>query len=254
MEKLCTKCKEVKNTSYFPIMTRNKDGYGSWCKLCKNVYYQQNKANYSERRKEYYSKNRTKLIEQASNWNKNNATSRKKILDTYEKRHESTAKEYRRKYYCANKEKIISRVKEYNKNNPDQVKKIHREYHKKRCKIDPTYKLIRAIYSRIHSALRSKNQSKNTKSFTLVGKTGVELMDYLETLFKPGMTRNNQGRRSDEWHLDHIKPIAAFDKNDPNWLFEAFHYSNLQPLWSKENLKKNSVYNGVLYRSKVISF
>lgn len=249
MEKKCTKCTESKNVVEFPVMNRNKDGYGSWCKQCKNNYYQQNKVRYAEKKKEYYSKNREKLVEQASNWNRENTVRRKKILDTYEKAHESTAKEYRKKYYRENKEKIINRVKEYNKNNPEQVRKTHREYHKKRCRVDPTYKLIRSIYSRVYSALRSKNQSKTTKSFELVGKNGVELMDYLETMFKPGMTRNNQGRKPNEWHLDHIKPIAAFDKNDPNWTFMAFHYTNLQPLWSSENLKKNSMYNGVLYRS-----
>ena len=59
-------------------------------------------------------------------------------------------------------------------------------------------------------------------------------MDHLESLFVPGMTWDNQG----EWHIDHVIPCAAFDLTDPAQQSECFHYTNLQPLWAVDNLKK----------------
>lgn len=52
------------------------------------------------------------------------------------------------------------------------------------------------------------------------------------------MTRENYG----EWHIDHIKPISKFDLNDENEQKKCFHYTNLQPLWASENIKKSDKY------------
>ena len=53
--------------------------------------------------------------------------------------------------------------------------------------------------------------------------------------FKTGMTRENHGK---VWHIDHIIPCASFDLTDPDQQKKCFHYTNLQPLWAKENLIK----------------
>jgi len=38
------------------------------------------------------------------------------------------------------------------------------------------------------------------------------------------------------WHIDHIKPISAFDSTAI--IKEINSLDNLQPLWAKENFKK----------------
>ena len=48
------------------------------------------------------------------------------------------------------------------------------------------------------------------------------------------MTKENYG----EWHVDHIKPCASFDLTDPEQQAICFHYTNLQPLWAVDNIKK----------------
>ena len=61
-------------------------------------------------------------------------------------------------------------------------------------------------------------------------------MKYIEAQFKPGMTWERYG----EWHVDHIRPCASFDLTDPKQQKICFHYSNLQPLWAADNIKKGA--------------
>jgi len=70
----------------------------------------------------------------------------------------------------------------------------------------------------------------------LLGCTVEELRAHLEKQFKRGMSWSNYGR----WHIDHIRPCASFDLTDPEQQRICFHYSNLQPLWAEENMRKGA--------------
>jgi hypothetical protein len=59
---------------------------------------------------------------------------------------------------------------------------------------------------------------------------------YLESKFEPGMSWGNYGYRG--WHVDHIVPCALFDLSKPAHVRRCFHFSNLQPLWAQDNLRK----------------
>lgn len=50
------------------------------------------------------------------------------------------------------------------------------------------------------------------------------------------MTDENYG----EWHVDRNRPVSSFDLSDINETKKCFHYTNLQPLWKTDNLKKSS--------------
>jgi len=67
-----------------------------------------------------------------------------------------------------------------------------------------------------------------------IGCSVNELKKWLELKFQEGMTWDNYGK----WHIDHIKPCCKFNLADIDDQKKCFHYTNLQPLWAKDNRKK----------------
>lgn len=93
------------------------------------------------------------------------------------------------------------------------------------------------IRQRISKIIKAKSNGKKQYSTTLeLGCDRLYLMDYLENLFEDGMTWENYG----EWHIDHIKPLSMFDLTNEEDFKIAVHYTNLQPLWAIDNLKKSN--------------
>ena len=95
-------------------------------------------------------------------------------------------------------------------------------------------KLAHALRNRILKALKNINKSKSTIS--LLGCSIEEFKKYIESKFKTGMNWKNHGRYG--WHIDHIKPCASFNLSKPEEQCKCFHYTNIQPLWWEENLRK----------------
>ncbi len=101
---------------------------------------------------------------------------------------------------------------------------------------DPLVKLKNTLRSRLNGAIKRKGFSKNTKTADTIGCSWEELKKHLESQFLEGMSWDNR----DEWHIDHIKPLALAKTEEE--VYELNHYSNLQPLWVIDNLKKGAKY------------
>jgi len=139
-------------------------------------------------------------------------------------------------------------MKKWRKNNPKyskQHRESMREWHRKNAKRiykqrrkRPYEQLASVIRARIYDVL--KHGYKSVKTEKLIGITIKELKSYLESRFQDGMTWDNYGFYG--WHIDHIRPLSSFDLKIPEEQKEAFHYTNLQPLWAKDNLRKHSNY------------
>ena len=92
---------------------------------------------------------------------------------------------------------------------------------------------------RLHDAL--KNKQKRGSAIDDLGCTIQEFIVWIENQFYDHpvtgkhMTWANQGT---EWHTDHIQPLISFDPEDVDQLHKACNYTNIQPLWAEENLRK----------------
>ena len=105
------------------------------------------------------------------------------------------------------------------------------ETRRKRYRSDPTFRLLDNLRSRVRKALHRNSKSAATKA--LLGICVDECRKYIEALFTEGMSWDS------DIHIDHIVPCASFDLSDPEQQRACFHYTNLQPLWGPDNLKKS---------------
>lgn len=81
----------------------------------------------------------------------------------------------------------------------------------------------------------------NAKSGSAVRDLGCSIANlklYLESKFTEGMSWDNYGRSG--WHIDHIVPLSHYDLTDREQLLKACHFTNLQPLWAKDNYRKGA--------------
>ena len=92
------------------------------------------------------------------------------------------------------------------------------------------------IRNRVRHYIQINNITKKNKTFDIVGCTPEFLKEHLEKQFKNEMTWENYGFYG--WHIDHIIPLSSA-KNEEE-LYKLCHYTNLQPLWAKENLSKGT--------------
>jgi hypothetical protein len=47
------------------------------------------------------------------------------------------------------------------------------------------------------------------------------------------------------WHIDHIVPLDSFDLTNPDQVKTACNYTNLQPLWAADNIRKGAKVDGL---------
>ena len=171
----------------------------------------------------YREKNRDKINARIRVWSKSEEQQKKK-------------KEYKEK----NREKLLKYFVERRKK-PGYKEKFNeyfRNWINEKRKIDPSFKLKQQLSHRIYLALKKKGAFKSKRTMKFLGCTVKELWQHLEKQFQPGMTRENYG----EWHVDHIKPCALFDLTKDEEQAACFHYTNLQPLWAVDNIRKGKKY------------
>ena len=156
-----------------------------------------------EQRREYSKKNRAYFTAKTKEWRKNN------------------------------KEKVaVHNIKgrEWCKNNPQNVRAMYdRKYAKDRK--NPQKILINRLRLRIYTFLRER---KSESTMEIVGCSISEFKDYIGNKFSDGMSWENIG----EWHIDHIYPLSL--AKDTEHIKSLCHYTNLQPMWASDNIRKGN--------------
>lgn len=152
--------------------------------------------------------------------------------------------EYKKIYRAENKEKIKISNKVWKKNNKEKINANKRKRNKERWNSDFSYKARILLRTRISSLLKNLNIKRDKKTLEYLGCDLNQFKKYIESQFykhKNGlpMTWENHGKKDLNWHIDHIKPLASFDLAKKQQHEEAFHYTNLRPLWSDDHLLKS---------------
>jgi hypothetical protein len=200
-------------------------------KMRDKAWYEANKDKVKLQSKDWYEVNKDKKKNYIKSYRKNNKHKIKTYGKKYRKLNKDKIKSRGKLYRAVNKDEIITRIKNWQKINKDKINRRQTIYRRKKLKTDVQFKLACRLRNRIWDSLKSGSAVKD------LGCTIDELKTYLESKFQTGMTWDNWSK--DGWHIDHIKPLASFDLTDRKQMLEACHYTNLQPLWAKDNLAKS---------------
>lgn len=119
---------------------------------------------------------------------------------------------------------------------------IRRKQSMDRYYSDHQFRLLKTLRSRLYAIVRRGMGKKKGSTLELLGCSLPELRQHLEAQFADGMSWDNYGRNG--WHVDHVRPCASFDLNDPDQQRQCFHYTNLQPLWAADNIRKGAKWDG----------
>ena len=166
---------------------------------------------------------------------------RKRTAKLWREKNKEYLKKWKKEWYeknCMNNPEYKARKKKYQKEN------LHKNRERERLKYntDPMFRMRKILRAQVtYSIKRGFNLGQKCKpTLKLLDIPSIEwFWKYIQSKFKPGMTVENQGK----WHIDHIIPCASFDLRCPVQQIACFHYSNLQPLWAEDNLKKKDKLN-----------
>lgn len=177
----------------------------------------------------------------------NSKENKKEYYKGWCKTHSEKMSQYRKEYYIKNKE-LLSHNRKIYYDSLTNVEKEHRReirrlYNKdiyqriikQRREDDPLFKLKCNLRNLIKNSLTLQGYTKKSKTYEIVGLTYIDFQNFIESKFQEGMTWENYG----EWHLDHIVPVSS--AIDEESLINLNYYTNFQPLWALDNLRKSNL-------------
>lgn len=163
-------------------------------------------------------------VNKAKKWSADNPEKRKEIAKNWENNNKEKVKELRKK----------TRLKpESKQKNAEWRKKNVTKYLKNKRHSDSMFALRIKMRSIIRKAFDRNGYTKRSKSQSIIGCTFEELKIHIESQFQPNMTWHNRSA----WHLDHRIPLATAKTEED--VIRLNHYTNLQPLWAADNLRKS---------------
>lgn len=249
----CSKCNEAKLICDFVKSKTCTFGVSNVCKACNSIYkrnyntinkdsisnkrkikYEINKDRILSVKKQRYYENRNEILEKQRLFKSLNRDKLRRYYKNYRLVNSESISRKNKKYKESNSNKLKEKNKEYYRLNKDKISKYRSGYIKKRRKEDSLYNLKLRMRSRLYSAIVKNGYVKSNTTESIIGCSFDYLKTYIESKFIDGMSWDNFG----SWHIDHIIPLASAKTKEE--LLKLSHYTNLQPLWAKDNLIKGS--------------
>ena len=222
MTKKCNKCLTEKPIYEFNNHKNGKHGVRGDCKLCRRLYT-----------KKYRETNKEKEFSRHKKYRIENANKQKERSSIFYQKNKSKINEYRKEYNLLNKDKVSLQFKIAGK----KWRNKNKNYQNERKKNDYMYKIRVNLTSRINMFFKYSKMTKNCKTMDILGISIEGFKEHLKSKFTERMNFDNYGMRG--WHIDHIIPLSSADTEEE--IIKLCHYTNLQPLWWDENIKKGGV-------------
>ena len=207
----------------------------------KKAYRQKNKEKIAKHKKKYYQENKKEIAKRKKAYRQENKEKIAERQKAYQQKNKEKIAERNKAYYQENKETIAERGKAYRQENKEKINKRSN----KRYKNDPVFKLnilYRRSLKRAFDSIIKKKKCDSLKTLDL--ETYEEFADHLSKQFYDHpitgekMTFENHGAGDDCWQIDHKIPLlTAKTKED---VIRLSRYTNLQPLWTIDHLKKTA--------------
>lgn len=223
-------CKECNSNYKKQYATQNKDAI----KIKQRNKYIENKELRKEKGKKYYERNKFEILKRQKIYAIKNSEKIKFRQKEYRQKNKEKLSLLNKEYKNKNYEHIKKVNDLYYLNNKERIENYRNEYRKNKRKLDPVFNLQMRIRTRLYIALKRNGFSKKSKMIDIIGCSFEFLKVHLENKFSRGMTWHNMGY----WHIDHIIPYASAKTEED--IIKLSHYTNLQPMWANENLKKGS--------------
>jgi len=115
-------------------------------------------------------------------------------------------------------------------------KEYKRNYMNRRYKTDTRFRILTRLRNRTREAVSTYGGKKCKSTLKYTGCTIEELCKHLESKFINGLSWDNIHL----WDIDHVIPCSSFDMAKPEDQLKCFHYSNLQPMWRIDNIRKSN--------------
>lgn len=182
--------------------------------------------------KQYRQDHKVELTAQKTQYRQDNKDEIAAWNKQYRQDHKPEIAAYQKQYQQDNKVALAIYKKQYRQDHkPEEAARARKRYSN-----DIDYRLKVVAENGIKRSIKGVRQYKHSRD--LLGCTIPEVREYLERQFQPGMTWSNWSKNG--WHIDHIIPLASFDFTDYEQQKQAWHYTNLRPLWSEENMRKHN--------------
>lgn len=239
--KVCSKCRQEKPEGEFYRRKDRKNGLWACCKVCADKltesWRKRNPEHAKTICKNWVLNNRERVNATGKRWRLRHPDLAKATTKKWRENHPEEQKEATRRWRAANIERFNEVNKIWKANHPDILRISKKASNKK---IRSTFKglIDHRMSKAIRCALRGKKRGRCWIS--LVDYTLEDLKIHLESQFKDGMTWDAFMRG--QIHIDHVVPKSRFNyktTGDPEFKV-CWGLSNLQPMWAKDNLRKQA--------------
>lgn len=157
-------------------------------------------------------------------------------------------RQWHRKYYAETHSERRAKINAYLAKNRERFRpkrsERRRVWLRQRRIEDPAFRIVNLLRARLYIAIRRARVKKSMSSLILVGCNPTYLLHHIQSQWLDGMNWKNFGNGNGRWNIDHIKPCSAFNLLNAGEQQVCFHYSNLRPLWWRDNAAKSSQWEG----------